>query len=396
MQPSPYHPRTARRVVGFAETVFSTYSRLALSTGALNLGQGFPDDPPPEPVLAALAQSSAAPQQYPPLSGLPALNEVLAERIGARLGRTLDPQREVLVTVGATEGLFASLQALIDPGDEVVLIAPWYDAYPAMVRMAGGRVVGVAMREEGERWRLDRPALGAAVTPSTKAIVITTPHNPTGAVMDADDLDAVIAAAERVDAVVISDEVYEELAYVPFLPAASRPGAWERTLSVSSFGKSYGATGWKIGWVSGPAALVSAVRAAHQWIPFTVATPLQYAAASVLAYDRAHGDALVRAQRERLRRRRDALRAALQAVGFRVSQADGGYFLVADARPLGEHDAEALALRLPHEAGVVAIPMQPFADAATAHVADGRLRFAFCKSDAVIADAGARLRRWRG
>ena len=396
MASAEHHPRAARRVAGFTETVFSAYSRLAASTGALNLGQGFPDDPPDALVLDALAQSASGPQQYPPLAGVPALNEVLAAQVGARLGRALDPQREVLVTVGATEALFASLQALVDPGDEVVLIAPWYDAYPAMVGMAGGRVVAVAMREEDERWRLDREALAGAVTARTKAIVITTPHNPTGAVMDAADLDAVVAAAERADAIVISDEVYEHLSFVPFVPAASRPGAWERTLSVSSIGKSYGVTGWKVGWVTGPAPLVAAVRAAHQWIPYTVATPLQHAAAAIMVRDRDRGHALLDAQRERLRARRDALRAALGAVGFRVARADGGYFLVADARPLGERDAAALARRLPHEAGVVAIPMHAFTDASTAHLSDGRLRFAFCKSDAVIAEAGERLRRWRG
>lgn len=391
-----HHPRAARRVAGFGETVFSRYSRLAAATGALNLGQGFPDDPPDPLVLQALVDSASASQQYPPLAGLAALNEVLAERIGARLGRALDPQREVLVTVGATEGLFASLQALVDPGDEVVLIAPWYDAYPAMVTMAGGRVVGVAMREDGERWRLDHQALADAVTARTKAIVITTPHNPTGAVMNEADLDAVVAAAERADAVVISDEVYEQLSFVPFVSAASRPGAWERTLCVSSLGKSYAVTGWKVGWLSGPAALVAAVRAAHQWIPYTVAAPLQVAAAAIMRRDRDGTHALLETQRQRLRGRRDALHATLNAAGFRVSHADGGYFLIADARALGETDAEALAQRLPHEAGVVAIPMHPFTDATTAHVSAGRLRFAFCKSDAVIAEAGERLRRWRG
>lgn len=388
--------RAAQRVRVHAETVFATYARLAAETGAVNLGQGFPDDPPDAHVLEALRAAADAPQQYAPLPGVRGLLEVLAAQLGERLGRTLDPRREVLVTVGATEGLFATIQALVDPGDDVVLIAPWYDAYPAMVSMAGGRTVGVAMREDDGGWRLDHDALAAAVTPRTAAIVITTPHNPTGAVLGPADLDAVVAAAERVDAVIVSDEVYEHLSFVPFTPAASRPGAWERTVSVSSIGKSFGVTGWKVGWVSGPAELVAAVRSAHQWIPFAVATPLQHAAAAVLRDEARAGGARLAAQRDRLRARRDALQAGLADAGFAVSPADGGYFLVADARPLGEVDADALARRLPFEAGVVAIPMTAFTDAATRHVAEGRLRFAFCKGVAAIDEACRRLRAWRG
>ena len=394
--PRLHDARAARRVAGFGETVFARYSEVARQTGAVNLGQGFPDEPPAALVLEALREAAAGPQQYPPLPGLPALTEVLADTVGARLGRRLDPQGEVLVTVGATEGLFATLQALVDPGDAVLLIAPWYDAYPAMVTMAGGRVVGVSMQERDGAWRLDRAALAAAVGERITAIVITTPHNPTGAVLTPEDLDAVVAVAERADAVIVSDEVYEHLSFVPFTPAASRPGAWERTLSISSVGKSYAVTGWKVGWVTGPEPLVRAVRAAHQWIPYTVATPLQQAVATILRSDLAAGGALLTEQRERYRARRDSLQAGLIEVGFTVSRADGGYFLVADARPLGEPDAEALAQRLPLEAGVVAIPMTPFADATTHAVSDGRLRFAFCKSQASIDEACRRLRDWRG
>ena len=394
--PRLHDARAARRVAGFGETVFARYSEVARQTGAVNLGQGFPDEPPAALVLEALREAAAGPQQYPPLPGLPALTEVLADTVGARLGRRLDPQGEVLGTVGATEGLFATLQALVDPGDAVLLIAPWYDAYPAMVTMAGGRVVGVSMQERDGAWRLDRAALAAAVGERITAIVITTPHNPTGAVLTPEDLDAVVAVAERADAVIVSDEVYEHLSFVPFTPAASRPGAWERTLSISSVGKSYAVTGWKVGWVTGPEPLVRAVRAAHQWIPYTVATPLQQAVATILRSDLAAGGALLTEQRERYRARRDSLQAGLIEVGFTVSRADGGYFLVADARPLGEPDAEALAQRLPLEAGVVAIPMTPFADATTHAVSDGRLRFAFCKSQASIDEACRRLRDWRG
>jgi N-succinyldiaminopimelate aminotransferase len=387
--------RRAARVAPFGETVFATYSALARSTGAVNLGQGFPDDAPAPEVINALKRAADGPQQYAPLAGDRRLLEALAASLGPRLGRDIDPASEVLVTVGATEGLFATLQALVDPGDEVVLVEPWYDAYPAMVHMAGGRVRSATMRRDGARWRLDHDSLAAAVSDRTRVILVNTPHNPTGAVYDGDDLDAILAAAERVDAVVVSDEVYEHLAFVPFERLAARPDAYRRTLTVSSVGKSFGVTGWKVGWVSGPDDLVAAVRAAHQWIPFAVATPLQRATAELVEDADARAGAPYRTLRDRLQARRDTLRQLLEAAGFEVNLPDAGYFLVADARPLGVSDEASFARALPHEAGVVAIPMRAFVSETNRDLVAGHLRFAFCKGDEAIREAGRRLRGWR-
>jgi N-succinyldiaminopimelate aminotransferase len=378
------------------ETVFSIFPALARRTGAVNLGQGFPDDPPEESVIHALRAAADGPQQYAPMAGEPRLLEAIAAAQGRALGRALDPQQHVLVTVGATEALFATVQAFVDPGDEVVVVEPWYDAYPEMVRMAGGLVRGVPMRVREGRWRLDREALARAVTARTRLLMVNTPHNPTGAIYDVEDLDAIVRAAEAADALVVCDEVYEHLAFAPFPRLAGRPGAWERTLSISSIGKSFGVTGWKVGWVSGPSDLVAAVRAAHQWIPFAVATPLQRAAADLLEGAAADDGALFARVRATLVRRRDRLRELLAASGFDVHHADAGYFVLADARALGFDDDEALALALPEAAGVVAIPLGAFVSAEHRSLAAGTLRFAFCKGDDAIEEAGRRLRAWHG
>jgi N-succinyldiaminopimelate aminotransferase len=384
--------RRASRIAAVGETVFATYTELARRTGAVNLGQGFPDDAPEPMVLEALRAAADGPQQYAPMRGESRLLKAISRDVGRALGRELDPFEQVLVTVGATEALFATMQALVDPGDEVLLIEPYYDAYPYMVGMAGGTPRALPMRREGERWRLDREGLTGAVNHRTRVIVVNTPHNPTGAVLGEDDLDAITAVAAAVDAVLVVDEVYEHLAFVPFPRLAARPGAWERTLSVSSIGKSFGITGWKIGWVTGPADLVAAVRAAHQWIPFAVATPLQRASATLLDWAEAEGGAPYARVRDRLRARRDALLHTLGSVGFATTTPDAGYFVVADAAPLGHHDGEALARALPETAGVVAIPMSAFVREPRDPAYAALLRSAFCKGDDAIAEAGRRLR----
>jgi N-succinyldiaminopimelate aminotransferase len=387
--------RGAARIAGMGESVFATYSALARRVNAVNLGQGFPDDPPERAAIDALLAAADGPQQYAPMAGDARLARAVAAAVGRALGRDLDPVANVQVTVGATEGLFATIQGLVDPGDRVVIVEPWYDAYPQMVRMAGGDVHAVPMRLAHGRWRLDREALAAAVTPGTRLVMVNTPHNPTGAVYDEADLDAIVAASTRADAIIVSDEVYEHLAFVPFAGVASRPGAWQRTLSVSSIGKSFGVTGWKVGWVTGPEDLVAAVRSAHQWIPFAVATPLQRAAATLLEGAAADGGSSYAHLRTSLQARRDLLVGHLRDVGFDVHHPDGGYFAVADARPLGFDDGEALAQALPEAAGVVAIPMNAFVSPAHAGVVAGQLRFAFCKREEAIDEAGARLRAWR-
>ncbi|MEJ2667623.1 MAG: aminotransferase class I/II-fold pyridoxal phosphate-dependent enzyme [Deinococcales bacterium] len=379
----------AARVASFQETVFATYSRLSKEHGAIDLGQGFPDFAPPEFVLEALRASANGFQQYAPLGGLPELTAEVALDIGAATGRELDPAANVLVTDGATEGLFAIMQALVDPGDEVLLIEPFYDAYPADVIMAGGVPRYVPLELEGGRWRLDPDRLRAAVGERTRAIVVNTPHNPTGKVFTPAELDLLVAEATRVDALLVSDEVYEHITFDAHVPLASRPGAWERTLSVASLGKTFSVTGWKVGWVSGPEPLVRAVRMAHQWIPFTVATPLQAAGAAMLRHARSRG--YYRELASAYHRRRDALLAVLEATPFRPYVPEGGYFVLADASALGYEDDVALCRALPERVGVGAIPPSAFYAAEHRSLARHLVRFAYCKDEAAIRRAGERL-----
>ncbi|HKI57135.1 MAG TPA: aminotransferase class I/II-fold pyridoxal phosphate-dependent enzyme [Trueperaceae bacterium] len=379
----------ATRVAGFQETVFATYSRLARERGAIDLGQGFPDFDPPDFVVDALRRSADGFQQYAPLGGLPELTGEVAADLSAGLARDLDPAANLLVTDGATEGLFACMQALIDPGDEVLLLEPFYDAYPADVVMAGGVPRYLPLELQGGRWTLDPDRLRAAVTDRTRAIVVNTPHNPTGKVFTAAELDLLVAEAARVNALLISDEVYERIAFEGHVPLAGRPGAWERTLTVASLGKTFSVTGWKVGWVSGPEPLVRAVRMAHQWIPFTVATPLQAAGAAMLRHARESG--YYRELADDYRRRRDALLAALEPTPFRPFVPDGGYFVLADARLLGYEDDVALCRDLPGRVGVGAIPPSAFYADEHKSLARHLVRFAYCKDEGLIRRAGERL-----
>jgi N-succinyldiaminopimelate aminotransferase len=385
------HALPARRLDGIGETVFARYARLAVATGAVNLGQGFPDDPPHPRVLAALHSASARGHQYAPMPGLPALREAVAAAVGRRLGRDLDPDREVHVTVGATEALYAALQALVDPGDEVVVVEPCYDAYPAMVRLAGGVPVGVPMELTGDgRWRLDPERLVRALGPRTRAILLNDPHNPTGAVLDADEVAAVAAAAERAGAWLLVDEVYEHLAFVPTHPVAR--WAFDRTVGIGSAGKTFGVTGWKVGWITGPAPLVAAVAALRQWVSFCVATPLQAAVAELLA--ELHGGGAIAAAltdgRRGLMARRDVLHAALSSIGLSPDLPRAGYFIHVDVTTWGWDDDVALCDALPALAGVVAIPGSAFRVAPD----QGRatwLRFAYCRGEATVAEGARRL-----
>lgn len=379
------------RIAPFGETVFATYSRLARQHGAIDLGQGFPDFDPPSEAIEALAASALGDQQYAPLSGVPLLLEEAALELGPRLGRDLDPTCELLVTVGATEALFAAMQALIDPEDEVVLFEPFYDAYPADVLMAGGRPRYVPLLADGGRWRLDLEALERTVGDRTRLIVVNSPHNPTGKRFSADELDAIVAAAERHGALLLADEVYEHISFGPHLPLASRPGAWERTVSVHSFGKSFSVTGWKVGWAAGPEPLIASLRRAHQWIPYVVATPLQAAAAATLRRTRLDGGAYYRRLAEDFARRRDLLLDALAPTPFAPIASEGGYFVLADSAALGYPDDETLCRALPERAGVGAIPPSAFYSREHRHLARHLIRFAYCKRDAALVEAGERL-----
>jgi N-succinyldiaminopimelate aminotransferase len=386
---------TAARVRGMPETVFARYARLAVTSGAVNLGQGFPDDPPAPEILAAFARAAGGGHQYAPRAGLPELRAAIAMQAGRRLGRRIDPDTEVHVTVGATEALYAAIHALVDPGDEVVVIEPCYDAYPHMVRLAGGVPLPVPMEAAPDgRWRLDPERLAGALTPKTRAVLLNDPHNPTGAVLSAAAIAGVVAAVRETDAWLIVDEVYEHLAFVPTTPAAAL--APERTLLIGSAGKTFGVTGWKIGWLVGPAPAVEAVAALRQWISYAVATPLQAAVAELLGGIGQGGaiDAALAHQRAGLARRRDTLLVGLREAGAAPTIPDAGYFVFADVAAWGFGDDVALCDVLPERAGVVAIPGSAFR-VRPAAAAPTWLRFAFCRGDETVAEGARRLARLR-
>jgi N-succinyldiaminopimelate aminotransferase len=368
----------ASRLHGIPPTIFSEMSALAVRTGALNLGQGFPDvDGPPAVIAEAVAALQHGANQYAPGVGIPALREAVARHQHRHYGIELDPDSEVVVTTGCTEGVAAALLGLVDPGDEVVVLEPYYDSYLAMIQMAGGVRRPVTLRAPD--FRLDVDRLRAAVTARTRFVLLNSPHNPSGCVLTPEELAAVAEVAIEHDLVVITDEVYEHLTYdVAHVPLATLPGMWERTLTLSSAGKSYSFTGWKVGWATGPAELVGAVLAAKQWLTFTSGSPLQPAVAVALDD---HADFPGRLAAD-LHVRRDLLCDGLRAAGLEVFVPDGTYFASTDVSDLGWTDGREFCLALPERAGVVAIPAQAFYDDAAA----GRhlVRWAFCKERDVI------------
>jgi N-succinyldiaminopimelate aminotransferase len=382
--------RTAARLDGIPPTIFSTMSALAVRTGAVNLGQGFPDvDGPPEVIAAAVAALESGANQYAPGIGIPALRQAIARHQQLHYGIELDPDTEVVVTTGCTEGIAAALLGLVNPGDEVVVLEPYYDSYVAMLQMAGGVRRPVTLRAPD--FRLDLDELRAAASERTRFVLLNTPHNPTGTVLTRDELDAVAELAVERDLVVITDEVYEHLTYTGYehVPMATLPGMAERTLTLSSAGKSYSFTGWKVGWATGPAHLVRAVLMAKQFLTFVSGAPFQPAVAAGLRLPDAFFDAV----RSDLRRKRDLVCTGLREAGFGVFEPQGTYFVTADVRPLGFTDGFQLCRELPHRVGVVAIPHQVFYD----DVEAGRplVRFAFCKRDEVLAEAMTRLQSLR-
>lgn len=363
-------------------------SALATHTGAVNLGQGFPDEDGPAEVLDAAREAIAqGVNQYPPGRGTPELREAIAEHQQRFYGLRLDAERDVLVTAGATEALAAALLALIDgPDDEVVVFEPFYDSYAACVALAGAKLVTVPLRWPD--FQPDPEDLRRAVTDRTRVILVNDPHNPTGAVFGRDTLDEVVRLAERHDALILTDEVYEHLVFdAVHVPIATLPGAWERTLTISSAGKTFATTGWKIGWISGPADLVDAVLAVKQFLTYVNGAPFQPAIATGLRLP----DAFFAGAAATMRAKRDLLGAGLRTAGFAVSTPHGSYFTVADAAPLGAADAATFCRELPERAGVVAIPLTAFVT--PGHRADYAtlVRFAACKRTEVLDDAVARL-----
>lgn len=378
---------SARRLHGLGTTIFAEMSALALSTGSVNLGQGFPDtDGPVEVADAAVAAIRAGVNQYPPGPGQPDLRLAVAEHQQRFYGLTVDPQTEVVVTTGATEAIAAALLGLVDPGDEVVALEPFYDSYTAGIAMAGGVRVAVTLRPPA--FRLDVDRLRAAVSDRTRLVLLNSPHNPSGTVLTETELAEVAALAVQRDLTVVTDEVYEHMTYdVPHRPLATFPGMAERTLTVSSAGKTFSFTGWKVGWACGPAHLVRAVLMAKQFLTYVSGAPFQPAVAVGLRLP----DSYYTGLRVSLRAKRDRLVEGLRSVGFGVLVPQGTYFVSADVRPLGYDDGVEFCRDLPHKAGVVAIPHQVFYD----DVEAGRhlVRFAFCKRDEVLDEAIERLQR---
>jgi N-succinyldiaminopimelate aminotransferase len=386
--PAPL-PRLTPRLAAIPPTIFTTMSALAVRTGSLNLGQGFPDADGPTGMLEVAARAVlGGANQYAPGRGVPALREAVARHQQRHYGLDLDPETQVLATAGATEGLTAAILALVGPGDEVVLVEPYYDSYAAAVTMAGGvrRTVGLVPTDDG--LALDTEALRAAVTDRTVALVLNTPHNPTGTVLGEADLAAVAAVAQEHDLVVVTDEVYEHLTFDGrrHVPLCTLPGMADRTITVSSAGKSFSVTGWKVGWVTGSPELVDTVMAAKQWLTFTNAAPLQPAVAHALDHEMGFVSDLAAT----LAAHRDLLTEGLAGAGLRPRASRSTYFLLGDISHLGWTDATEFCLALPERAGVVAVPAQPFYDSAAG---DQLVRWAFCKDRSTREAALERLTR---
>ncbi len=380
-------PLLAPHLAGLGTTIFAEMSALATATGSINLGQGFPDTDGPRAVAEAAAAAILAGRgnQYPPGPGIPELRHAIAAHQLAQYGIGLDPDTQVLVTAGATEAIAAAILALVDTGDEVIALEPYYDSYAATVAMARGVRVPVTLRAPS--FRLDVAALRAAVTDRTRLILLNSPHNPTGTVLTRDELAAVAAVAVEHDLLVVSDEVYEHLTFdgVEHIPISTLPGMADRTVTISSAGKTFSFTGWKVGWATGSAELVAAVRTTKQFLTFVSAGPFQYAVAEALAADPTGFDEL----RAGLQDRRDQLCAGLADLGFEVFVPAGTYFATTDVRPLGWTDGLEFCRALPKRCGVVAVPHQVFYD----DVEAGRplVRWAFCKRPQVLDDALSRL-----
>ena len=381
-------PALVPRLQPFTSTIFAEMTALATRTGAVNLGQGFPDtDGPPGMLAAAQEAIASGVNQYPPGPGRPELRAAIAAQ-RAQYGIEFDQDTSVLVTVGATEAVAAAMLALVEPGDEVILFEPYYDSYAASVAMAGAtrRVVSLV---DGPRFSVDLDAVRAAITPRTRAILVNSPHNPTGTVFTADELAGIAALCVEHDLIAVTDEVYESLTYdgVRHIPLCTLPGMAERTVTISSAGKMFNCTGWKIGWVCGPAELVSAVKAAKQFLTFVGGAPFQPAVAYALTNESAWATQL----RDDMAVKRDRLSAGLAAAGFGVRPSAGTYFVCADVRPLGFEDGAELCWQLPERIGVAAVPVQVFTDNPDRwrHI----VRFAFCKKDEVLDQAIERLHK---
>jgi N-succinyldiaminopimelate aminotransferase len=380
------------RMRAFGTTIFTEMSALAVRTGSINLGQGFPDtDGPPEMLAAAAAALREGANQYPPLPGIPALRQQITAHEQRFWGLTRDPDTEVVVTAGATEAIAAAILGLCEFGDEVVTFEPYYDSYAASITLAGAVRRPVTLRPSGPagRYEFDEAELRAAFGPRTRLVLLNSPHNPTGKVFTRAELSLIAELCQEHDAYAVTDEVYEHLVFTDateqHTPLATLPGMRDRTLRISSAGKTFSCTGWKVGWATGPAELVSTVQRVKQFLTFVNAGPLQPAVAVALALP----DTYFTEFRAGLQARRDRLVTGLTEAGFAVLPSEGTYFVTADITPLGGKDGADFCRELPARCGVVAVPTQVFYD----HKDEGRhlIRFAFCKREEVIEEAARRL-----
>jgi len=383
-------PFLTSKLQGFGSTIFAEMTALATETGSINLGQGFPDYDGPTDVLdAAVAAIRSGQNQYPPGPGVPVLRQAISEHQKRFWGLDYDPDREILVTAGATEALAGCLLGLLETGDEVALLEPMYDSYQACIALAGAVTRPVTLRPPS--YSFDPDEFRAAITPKTRVILLNSPHNPTGAVLNDEQLKTIADVAIAHDLIVVSDEVYEHLTYdgVVHRSIASLPGMKERTLVISSGGKTFNTTGWKVGWVCGPAPLVAAARAAKQFLTYVSSGPFQPAIATGL---RLPDEYFVELARD-LQTKRDRLMTGLAEAGFDVFKPAGTYFVTVDIRPVEPSgDGDAFCRSLPARCGVVGIPNVVFYD--RAHENEGRhlVRFAFCKRFELIDEAVTRLK----
>ncbi len=374
------------RMQGFGTTIFAEMSALATRTGAINLGQGFPDTDGPQVMLdAAKAAIDGGRNQYPPGAGVPELLQAVADHQSRFYGIRVDPGREVLVTAGATEAIASVVLAMCEPGDEVVTFEPYYDSYAATIALAGATRRTSVLRFPD--FAVDEASLREAFSARTRIVLLNTPHNPTGKVFTRAELDLVCSLAREHGAWVVTDEVYEHLTFDgrQHIPVATLPGMADRTITISSGGKTFSATGWKVGWLCGPEEAVAAARTVKQFLTFVASGPFQPAIATALGL----GDEVYAAMAATLERKRDLLCAGLSAAGLAVSRPAGTYFVIADAAPLGAVDALQFCCELPRLCGVVGVPVSVFHDEVDA--ARTLVRFAFCKRDDVLAEAAERL-----
>lgn len=387
---------TVERLRPYSVNVFAAMTALAAEVGAVNLGQGFPDEDGPPAMLEAARQAiTDGVNQYPPGLGIAPLRRAIAAQRKRRYQVDFDPDTEVLVTVGASEAIAAAVLGLVEPGSEVLLIEPFFDTYSPVIAMAGSSRTSVSLVPDGRGFALDIDAVRSAITPLTRALIVNSPHNPTGMVLSDDELRALAELAVEADLLVISDEVYEHLVFdsARHIPISTFPGMAERTVTISSAAKMFNCTGWKIGWACGPADLIAGVRAAKQYLSYVGGAPFQPA----VAYALDNEDAWVESLRQSLHAKRDRLSAALTDIGFEVHDSAGTFFLCADPRPLGYADSTSFCAELPRLSGVAAIPMSAFCDSDPTHVRawNHLVRFAFCKRDETLDEGIRRLQTLR-